>query len=56
MTLVIARKYQQKISLVSDSRLDFDGASKFDFCIKVSSVSVKIFGPYDKNLHREVVF
>lgn len=56
MTLVIARKHKNKISLVSDSRFNYSGLGVFDFGIKVSAIPVKIYTPYDENKNRAVAY
>jgi hypothetical protein len=51
MTLVIANKINNKISLSSDSRISFGSSGYIDFGIKIFSVPVKIFSPtnFDTN-------
>lgn len=56
MTLVIARKKENTISLVSDSRFNYGGLDVFDFGIKVSAIPVKIYTPYDENQDLTVVY
>lgn len=56
MTLVIARKKDNIISLASDSRLNYGDLRTFDFGIKVSAIPVKIYGPYDENHNRTVAY
>jgi hypothetical protein len=45
MTLVIARRLNDKVSLCADSRLTFGSAGTFDGAIKIFKVPVKIKGP-----------
>lgn len=45
MTLVIAQRKNDQVSLSSDSRLSFGNAGHIDFAIKTFSVPVKIYSP-----------
>jgi len=45
MTLVIAHRFKNHISLSSDSRISFGDAGHIDYGIKVFSVPVKIYSP-----------
>lgn len=47
MTLVIAQKFGNTISLSSDSRISFNNGGHIDFGIKIFSIPVKIFSPTD---------
>jgi hypothetical protein len=52
MTLVIVQKRKSEISICSDSRFNYKSAGTFDFGIKVSSIKVQIFSPYDEQGNR----
>lgn len=45
MTLVIARRLNNQISLSSDSRISFGNAGHIDYGIKIFTVPVKIYSP-----------
>ena len=45
MTLVIAKKFGNKLSLASDSRLSFGTSGSVDFGIKIFSIPVHIYSP-----------
>lgn len=45
MTLVIAHRLNNHISLSSDSRISFDRAGHIDYGIKIFSVPIKIYSP-----------
>ena len=52
MTLCIASKSGDIISLVSDSRITFGNQGKIDFGIKTFSVPVKIYSPRDSKTNK----
>jgi len=54
MTLVIANKIKNKISLSSDSRISF-GAAFIDFGIKIFTVPVKITSPIDSETGKNTI-
>lgn len=56
MTLVIAHKIGNHISLSSDSRISFgENDATYDYGIKIFSVPVKIFSPRDSKTHKSTL-
>jgi hypothetical protein len=56
MTLVIAHKIENHISLSSDSRIGFgEGVAPYDYGIKIFSVPVKIFSPRDSETSKSTL-